>query len=187
MRILNAIVEPPSRLLFFQRAHFSERSLVGSEAIRHDLFRTAMALHQFPEEFQCCGFVSALRDDSFEHFSVVINGTPEIMSLAIHFHKNLVHVPLPFRESAQLLDPLSPDLGGKHRAEPVPPISDGFVADIDPALVQQVFDIPQRKWKPDVQHHRKADDLGTGFEVLEGGRSGHSQTLRKPPAPLKQS
>ncbi len=23
------------------------------------------------------------------------------------------------------------------------------------------------KWKPDVQHHRKTDDLGTGFEILE--------------------
>ncbi len=41
------------------------------------------------------------------------------------------------------------------------------MADFDPALVQQIFDIPQRKWKPDVQHHRKTDDLGTGLEVLE--------------------
>ncbi len=61
------------------------------------------------------------------------------------------------------------------------------MAHIDASLVQQVFDIPQRKWKPDVQHHRKTEDLGTGFEILEGGRFVHSQTLRKPPAPLKQS
>ncbi len=61
------------------------------------------------------------------------------------------------------------------------------MADVDASLVQQVFDIPQRKWKPDVQHYRKTDDLGTGFEILERGRFVHSQTLRKPPAPLKQS
>ncbi len=48
------------------------------------------------------------------------------------------------------------------------------MADIDPALMQQIFDIPKREWKSDVQHHRKADDLGTGFEVFEGGRFGHS-------------
>ncbi len=61
------------------------------------------------------------------------------------------------------------------------------MADIDPSLTKEIFDIPQRKWKPDVQHHCQADDLGTGFEVIEGGRFGHSPTLCTPPAPLKQS
>ncbi len=187
MRVLNAVVEPPARLLFFECAHFSKCGLVGCEAICDDLFGTAMPLHQFPEEFQCCGFVSALRDDGFQHLSFVIYGAPEIMSLSIHLHKNLFHVPLPFRECSQLLHPLSPDLGGKHRPETVPPVADGFVTDIDASLVQQVFDIPQGKRKPDVQHHRQADDLGTGFEILERGRFVHSQTLRKPPARLNPS
>ncbi len=110
MRVLNPVVEPPTRSLFFERAHFSERSFVGSEAIRHDLLRTTVSLHQFPEEFQCCGFVSALRDDCFEHLSFVIDGTPKIMPLAIHLHEYFVHVPLPFRERAQLLNTLSADL-----------------------------------------------------------------------------
>ncbi len=61
------------------------------------------------------------------------------------------------------------------------------MADVDASLVQQVFDIPQGKWKPYVQHHRKTYDLGTGFEILESGRFGHSQSLRKALAPLKQS
>ena len=61
------------------------------------------------------------------------------------------------------------------------------MADIDPALVQQIFDIPKREWKPNIQHHRKADDLGAGLEILEGGRSGHGQKLRNTPTPLKQS
>ncbi len=61
------------------------------------------------------------------------------------------------------------------------------MTDVDPPLMKEIFDITQRKWKPDVQHHRQADDLGTGLEELEGGRFGHSQTLRNPPAPLKQS
>ncbi len=61
------------------------------------------------------------------------------------------------------------------------------MADVDASLMQQVFDIPQRKWKPDVQHHRKADDLGTRFEILERGRFGHARKLRNLPALLKQS
>ncbi len=130
-------------------------------------FSFAVPLHQFPEEFQCCGFVSALRDDCFQHFTLMIHRAPEIMSLAIHLHKYLVHVPFPFRECAQLLNPLSSDLGGKHRPEPVPPVADGFMAHVDTTLVKEIFDIPQGKWKPDVQHHRKADDLRTGLEILE--------------------
>ena len=57
-------------------------------------------------------------------------------------------------------EPVSSDLSGKHRAKPVPPKPNRFVADIDAALVQQILDISKRKWKPDIHHHRQADDLG---------------------------
>ncbi|WP_348540084.1 MULTISPECIES: hypothetical protein [unclassified Ruegeria] len=61
------------------------------------------------------------------------------------------------------------------------------MAYVDASLMQQIFDIPKRERKSEVQHHRKADDLGTGFEVFERDRSGHGQMLRNRPAPLKQS
>ncbi len=61
------------------------------------------------------------------------------------------------------------------------------MADIDPALVQQIFDTPKRERETDVQHHRKADDLGTGFEVLKWRLINHARRLREHPAPLKQS
>ncbi len=48
------------------------------------------------------------------------------------------------------------------------------MAHVDASLVQQIFDIPKQEWETDVQHHRKADDFGAGFEVFEGGRFGHS-------------
>lgn len=44
-----------------------------------------------------------------------------------------------------MLDSLLSDLGGKHRAEPVPLISDSFVAHVDASLVQQIFYIPKRE------------------------------------------
>jgi len=34
------------------------------------------------------------------------------------------------------LDPTLPDLGSKHRAKPLPPEPDGFMTDLDAALVQ---------------------------------------------------
>jgi transporter family-2 protein len=41
------------------------------------------------------------------------------------------------------------------------------VADVDPSLVQKIFYIPQGKWKPDIHHHRKADDLGTRLKITK--------------------
>ena len=51
------------------------------------------------------------------------------------------------------------DLSGKHWAKPVPPKTHRLVANIDTALEQQVFDLPQRKRIPDVHHHREANYL----------------------------
>ena len=50
------------------------------------------------------------------------------------------------------------------------------MADIDPALMEKVFDIPKRQRKPDIHHHRKLDDLGRRLEVAER-IAGHHVTL----------
>ncbi len=175
VRVLDAVVEPPSRLLCFERAHFSERSSIRREAIGDHFVNFTVPLHQFPEEFQRRLLVSAFGNDCFQHFALMIDGPPEVVSLAIHLHENLIHVPLPFGVCSQLLNTLSSDLRGKHRAKSVPPIPDSFVTHVDASLVQQIFDVPKRERETDVQHHCKADDIGTGFEVLERGRSGHGQ------------
>ncbi len=116
----------------------------------------------------------------------MIHSPPKVVPLAIHLHENLVRVPLPFGVCYQFLNTLSSDLSSKHGAKPVPPILDSFVTQVDASLVQQVFDIPKRERETDVQHHRKADDLGIGFEVFERSRSGNMQKPRNTPAPLNQ-
>jgi hypothetical protein len=47
----------------------------------------------------------------------------------------------PIRISTKVLNPFSSNLHGKQRAKPAPPETDSFVADVDAALVQQVFHI----------------------------------------------
>ena len=79
-----------------------------------------------------------------------------------------------------------PDFLCEHRAEPIPPKTDGFVADIDAALVQQVLDIPQRQRKSDIQHHRQADDLWAGFKIAEWAAICHPETLLRHPARFNQ-
>ena len=61
------------------------------------------------------------------------------------------------------------------------------MTDFYTAFVEQIFDIPKRQRKPNIEHHGKADDLWTGFEILEGGAFGHNQTLVRPLPRLKPS
>ena len=68
----------------------------------------------------------------------------------------------------------------------MPPKPDRFVADIDPALVQKVFHIAERKRKSDIQHHRKADDVGRCLDVAKWVRFFHPWTLRDRPARLNR-
>ena len=57
-------------------------------------------------------------------------------------------------------DPMSADVAGEQRPEPVPPVAHRLMADVDAALEQQVFYIPQRQGGPDVHHHHEPDHLG---------------------------
>jgi hypothetical protein len=77
----------------------------------------------------------------------------------------------------------SPDFSGEQRAEPISLKADGFVADVDAALMQKIFDIPQRKRETDVQHDRQPDDLGRRLEIAEGGSVLSSQPASRPPCP----
>jgi len=81
------------------------------------------------------------------------------VTLAIDFHEDLVEVPAPVRMHSHPIDPLAPDLGRKHRPEPVPPKTYRFMAEIDAALGQQVLDVAQRQRIFDVHHHHQPDHL----------------------------
>ena len=56
----------------------------------------------------------------------------------------------------------------------MPPVPYGFIAYVHASFMQKVFYISQLEWKSHIQHHRKLDDLWTGFEVAKGYRIGHS-------------
>jgi hypothetical protein len=60
-------------------------------------------------------------------------------------------------EAAQMRNPLLSDLCCEHRAKPVPPKSDSLMADVDPALGQQILNVAQRQWVPHVHHHDQTD------------------------------
>lgn len=136
--------------------------------VRDDLFRPAKSTHQFPKEFQWSLLIPALGNDGLEDFTLTIDSTKERVAFALDRLEQFVDMEGPKREDTQMIDTFPPDLGCKRRAEAIPPETNGFVTDIDPALGQQVFDVPQRQWEAEMYHPRQADDLGAGLEVAEG-------------------
>jgi hypothetical protein len=63
-------------------------------------------------------------------------------------------------EPAHAADPLPPHLASEHRSDPVPPHSHRLVTDIDPALEQQVFHVPQVE--------REAQYISTTSRITSG-------------------
>src|SRR5665811_2011434 len=104
------------------------------------------------------------------------------MRLTVDPDKHLIQVPAQLRIGA-MMKASFPDLAGEHRSEPVPPEPNRLVADIDPPLVEQILDLPQRKRIADVHHHREADHLGRRVEIAEGIL--HRRTLKKRDRSLK--
>jgi len=72
--------------------------------------------------------------------------------LVVYLHENFVQMPLPLGPSPHPIGALSPDLCSKHRAKSVPPEPHCFVTQIDPALMQQIFDVTERWRKPNIHH-----------------------------------
>ena len=184
VRVLRPIIEPAASCLPSLGPQILQGGAVGSEIVRDDRLGPTVLPHCFLKEFQCRLLVARLRDEALKNLAFMIHGTPKVVPLAIDLHEDLVEVPAP-AAGFHPFDPPLPDLGGEHRAKPVPPISNRFVADLDTALVQQIFDIPEREGKPNIEHDRQADDLWAGFEPLERAVLGHGRTLATPLPRLK--
>ncbi len=74
----------------------------------------------------------------------MINSTPKVMCLAIDLDEHLVQVPAPLRKRP-MMKASFPDRGRKRRTEPVPPVPNRLVADIDAPLEQNILDLSQRQ------------------------------------------
>ena len=64
--------------------------------------------------------------------------------------------------------PLSLDIGYKQRTKPIPSQPNGFMANVDPMLEQQIFKVPQRQRISQIEHDHHSDQFGRRVEI--GGR-----------------
>jgi hypothetical protein len=114
--ILSAVVLPAPLVLAIGGADLSQRCAIRSKPIGDDGARPAVALHCFLDELQRRGLVPRGGDEGFQHLALMIDGPPEVAHLAIDPHVDLVEMPTPVGVGPHVLDPLSSDLGGEHRA-----------------------------------------------------------------------
>ena len=104
------------------------------------------------------------------------------MYLTVDPYEHLLKMPTPVRPVAPVYVP-PPDLASEHRSNPIPPVPQRLVADVDARFEQNVFNLAQRQRIADVQHHREANDLGRTVEITQG--ISHRLRLRNSPSPLK--
>ena len=71
----------------------------------------------------------------------MIDGAAQVVLDAIDLHKDLIEMPLQLSMLAHVGGALRSDLSGEDRAKPIDPVPHAFMADIDPTLMQKVFDI----------------------------------------------
>jgi transposase InsO family protein len=80
-----------------------------------------------------------------------------------------------------MMNPSPADLGSKQRTEPIPPEPHGFVADIDAALKQDVFDLAQRNRVTNVHHHRQLNDVTETLDLaLQAEGCDQAHVVHKP-------
>src|SRR5271166_5424095 len=175
-RIVAAKRQPPVAFGPRKNEGIAEPKPVGD-----NLPRLAVLLHDSLEKLQRCSLVPSCRDHSLQDFAFVVDGAPEMAELAIDLHKHLIQMPAPLRIAAHMRDASLADLGGEHRAEPIPPEPDRLVADVYPALRQQILDDAQGERVSHLHHHDETDDLRRTVEISE--RVAHGINLPRPRHP----
>lgn len=159
MAVFNPVVGPTSDLLLVGVSKLLHRRTVGAQTIRRDRVGLSVALERLLHKGERCLLITRFCNVALEDFAFLIDRSPEVYHLAVELHVQLVEVPTPVAEDSHPRHPVAAYVAGKHRSELVPPHPDRLVADIDPALEQQVLDVSQRQRETHVHHHYQPDHL----------------------------
>ena len=117
---------------------FSVRDTVASQFIRHDLprFITMRIQQSFEKTFGGLAVASPLQED-VDDFSVLIDGSPQVVLLTINLHEYFIDI-----EGVTETLVSAFQTSSISRPKFVTPQPDGFVADDNASLSQEIFDIP---------------------------------------------
>lgn len=106
-------------------------------------------------------------DEGLQDFTFVIYRTPQIVKFAIDLHIGLIEMPSPMATASHPVHSLSADVGREHRTKAIPPQTHGLMTEINTALEKQVFYVPQRQRKSDLEHHDQPDDFRRRMKITK--------------------
>lgn len=135
--------------------------LVRGEGIGVD----ALALQELAQQFQRRMLVAAALNQHVQHLSLVIDGAPEEQPPPANANHHLIEMP-----SARWGRPTPAQVGREQRTELQRPTPDRLIADVDPALRQQLLHVPEAQGEAKVQPNRVADHFGREAVTFERDR-----------------
>ncbi len=187
MRILGAIVLPAACLMPLRQAEIAQSSairwqFVGDEGIRDE----ALFLEQFAHQLQGGLLVSSGLNQDIQHFSLTVDGAPEVHLPAIDGDKHLVEMPPLIRAGTQ-----SSKLVCISQTELYRPSPYALIGNIYATLGEHIFNIAKAEGKPKIQPDgvldygtRKAmagiGDLFHPWKLPHQQRRGHSVAVTTP-------
>lgn len=143
MAVLCPVVEMSTDLLAVIHSDLFHGSTIGPKPISNDSLRRPISLHRFLQKCKCGLLIPGLGDIGFENLAFMIDCAPEIVVYAVDLYKHLIKVSPPLWNLAhEGSAPLS-NLPREDRTKPVDPKSNALVTNVDPALMQKVFNAPQ--------------------------------------------
>ncbi|MGB7301434.1 MAG: hypothetical protein WBD34_19095, partial [Burkholderiaceae bacterium] len=113
------------------------RNVITSQLVRHNRPRIAtVRSQQSGKEAPGCLSIAFLLHEYINDFSILIDGTPQIMLFPVDLDKDLIKI-------ERITEPQVPTLQapGVSWAELVAPEPDRLITDDDASLRQQVFDV----------------------------------------------
>jgi hypothetical protein len=110
MRVFRPVVEPTANLVTVGVADLFHRCGIRAKPVGDDVLGSTILLHDALQKLERRSLVPLRGDHRFQNLAFVIDSPPEITELAIDFHKDLIQMPPPLGEAAQMRNPLLSDL-----------------------------------------------------------------------------
>jgi len=128
------------------------RCRVAPQLVRHEAPRLAfLPLQQFAEEPSGRTRIALSLNEYVDHVSILIDGPPEIVALALDVDEDFVQVPDVSQSTLELSCVLGPELPA--------PLPDGLIGDDDSAFRQEFFDVAEAQTESVILSEGVIDDL----------------------------
>jgi hypothetical protein len=137
VRIFCPVIGAQTLLVVPRISEHLQSGAVGAKSVSHnDSRREALSLQQFPQQLERGRSVPPSLNKHIEHFAFTVDRSPHVHAPSCNRDHHLIEMP-----SIMRYRPRTSEVSRDNRTEFEYPSPDGLVADLKPALCQQILDI----------------------------------------------